>query len=62
LRLEVTDNGVDAVENFFNEGHHLSHLHLYKVAPALLSDLDEGVTRHVLHAIVRFCGENSAKS
>ena len=52
LRLKVTDDGVDVVENLVDEGHHLSHLHLDKMAPALLGDLDEGVTGHVLNTIV----------
>ena len=55
LGLEVTDDGVDVVEDLVDEGHHLAHLHLDKVSPALLGDLDEGVARHVLHAIVGLC-------
>lgn len=57
LGLEVTDDGVDVVEDLVDEGHHLAHLHLDKVAPALLGDLDEGVARHVLHAVVSLCQE-----
>lgn len=55
LRLEVTDDGVDVVEDLVNEGHHLTHLNLDKVTSTLLGNLDEGVTCHVLHAIVRLC-------
>lgn len=57
LGLEITDDGVDVVEDLVDEGHHLAHLHLDKVAPALLGDLDEGVARHVLHAVVSLCRE-----
>lgn len=52
LWLQVTDDGVDVVEDLVDEGHHLAHLNLDKMTPALLGDLDEGVTRHVLHAVV----------
>ncbi len=52
LRLEVTDDGVDVVQDLVYEGHHLSHLHLDEVAPALLGNLDEGVTSHVLNTIM----------
>lgn len=54
LGLQVTDDGVDVVEDLINEGHHLPHLHLHKMPPALLSDLNECVTRHVLHSIMGF--------
>jgi len=53
LRLQVADDGVDVVEDLVDEGHHLAHLDLDEVPPALLGDLDEGVARHVLHAVVR---------
>lgn len=52
LRLEVADDGVNVVEDFVDEGHHLSHLHLNKVAPALLGNLDERVTGHILNSIM----------
>lgn len=55
LRLQVTDDGVDVVEDLINKGHHLSHLDLDEMTPALLGDLDEGVTRHVLNTVVGFC-------
>lgn len=54
LGLEVTDDSVDVVEDLINEGHHLSHLHLDKMPPTLLSNLNERVTRHVLHSIMGF--------
>ena len=57
LWLQVADDGVDVVEDLVDEGHHLAHLNLNKMAPALLGDLDEGVTRHVLHAVVGLCVE-----
>jgi hypothetical protein len=52
LGLEVTDDGVDVVEDLVDEGHHLAHLHLDKMATALLGDLDESVTRHILYPIM----------
>lgn len=52
LWLEVTDDGVNVVEDLVDERHHLSHLHLDEVAPALLSDLDECVTGHILNSIM----------
>ena len=52
LGLQVTDDGVDVAQDLVYEGHHFAHLHLHKVAPALLGDLDEGVASHVLHAVV----------
>lgn len=54
LGLQVTDDGVDIVEDLINERHHLSHLNLHKMPPALLSDLNERVTCHVLNSIVGF--------
>ena len=62
LGLQVTDDGVDVAQDLVYEGHHLAHLHLHKVAPALLCDLDEGVARHVLHAIVGLCGQEEPKT
>lgn len=56
LRLQVADDGVYVIKDLVNEGHDLADLHLNKMPPALLSDLDEGVARHVLHAVVRLCG------
>lgn len=52
LRLQVTDDGVDVVQDLVNEGHHFSHLHLDKMTPALLGDLYESVTGHVLNTIM----------
>ena len=52
LRLKIADDGVDVAEQLVYEGHHLPHLDLYKLPPALLRNLDEGVTRHVLHSLV----------
>lgn len=62
LRLQVTDDGVDVVEDLINKGHHLSHLDLDEMTPTLLGDLDEGVTCHVLNTVVSFCvGETGNK-
>lgn len=61
LGLQVTDDGVDIVEDLINEGHHLSHLHLHEMPSALLSDLNECVTCHVLNSIVGFCEERTVK-
>lgn len=55
LWLQITDDGVDVAEDLVDEGHHLAHLNLDEMASALLGDLDEGVTRHVLHSIVGLC-------
>ena len=62
LGLQVTDDGVDVAQDFVYEGHHLAHLHLHKVAPALLCDLDECVARHVLHTVVGLCGPKEQKT
>ena len=55
LWLQITDDGVDAVEDFLNEGHDLPDLHLHKVTPAFLCDLDESVAGHVLYTIMGLC-------
>ena len=52
LRLKIADDGVDVAEELVYEGHHLPHLDLYKLPPALLRNLDESVARHVLHSLV----------
>jgi hypothetical protein len=54
LRLQITDDSVDAVEDFLNERHHLPDLHLYEVSSALLGNLDKSVACHVLNTIVGF--------
>ena len=52
LRLKIADDGVDVAEQLVYERHHFPHLDLYKLPPALLRNLDEGVARHVLHSLV----------
>ena len=52
LRLKIADDGVDVTEQLVDEGHHLPHLDLYKLPPALLRNLDESVASHVLHTLV----------
>lgn len=61
LRLKVTDDRVNVVEDLIDEGHHLSHLHLDKVAPTLLGNLNEGVARHVLNSIMGLCEGRTEK-
>lgn len=53
--LEVTDDSVDVIEDLIDEGHHLSNLYLDKVPSALLGNLDESVTGHVLDTIMGLC-------
>lgn len=55
LWLEVTDDSVDVIEDLIDEGHHLSNLYLDKVSSALLGNLDESVTGHVLDTIMGLC-------
>lgn len=55
LRLQVTNDGVDVVQNLIYKGHHLSHLNLHKMPAALLGYLDESITCHVLNAIMCLC-------
>lgn len=57
VRLEVTDDGPNVVQDLLNEWHHFERLHLDKMASALLCYLDECVTRHVLYTIVGFCAQ-----
>ena len=52
MRLKIADDGVDVAEQLVYERHHFPHLDLYKLPPALLRNLDEGVARHVLHPLV----------
>ncbi len=52
--LEVAYDGSDVVQNVFNERHHLQLLHLDKVSPTLLCNLNECVTCHVLYTVVGF--------
>lgn len=56
LRLQVADDGVNVIEDLVDEGHDLPDLHLNKMPPAFLGNLDERVACHVLHAVMRLCG------
>lgn len=58
LRLQVTNDSVDVIEDLVDEGHDLPDLHLNKMSPALLCNLDERVARHVLHTVMRLCETN----
>ena len=53
--LEVTDDGPDVVQDLLDVRHHLEWLHLDKMSPTLLGNLDKRVTRHVLDSIMSFC-------
>ncbi len=55
LRLQVTDDGVDAIENLLYKWHHLSDLHQNKMPSAFLCYFYEGVASHVLHSVMCFC-------
>ena len=58
LRLQVTDDSVDAVQYFIDERHQLTDLHLHEVTTAFLSYFDERVTGHVLNTVVCLCTTN----
>lgn len=55
LWLEVTNDGVDSIQNFFNEGHYFPFLNLHKMSSAFLCYLYERITGHVLNTIMGFC-------
>lgn len=54
VRLQVTHNGPDVVEDLFNERHDLQWLHLHKVPPTFLGNLDKRITRHILYTVMSF--------
>ena len=54
VRLQVTHNGTDVVEDLFNERHDLQWLNLHKVPPTFLGNLDKRITRHILYTIMSF--------
>jgi len=53
LGLEVRDDRGEGAEDLVDEGHYLPSLEDDKVPLALGGDLDKGVTRHVLHTLVK---------
>lgn len=55
LWLQVTDDGVNAIQYLINERHNLSDLNLNKMTTAFLRYFDERVTRHVLNTIMCLC-------
>ena len=55
LRLQVTDDSVDAVQNLINEWHYLPDLNLNKMTTAFLCYFYERVACHVLNTIVGLC-------
>ena len=57
LRLEIADDRVDVAEQLVDEGHHLPHLDLDELPPALLCNLDERIASHVLDTLVSLVHE-----
>ena len=58
LRLKVTYDCVDTMQNFLDKWHNLTNLNLNKVTTAFLCYFDECIACHVLNAIVCFCTNN----
>lgn len=54
LWLKVTDDCINIVQDFINKWHDLSHLNLNKMSAAFLCYFYEGITSHILDAIVGF--------
>lgn len=59
LWLKITNDWINWGQDFFNERHGLSNLHLHKLTSTLLSNLDKSVTCHVLDTIMCFWMEET---
>lgn len=61
LWLQIADDGREVVQDLLYEGLRFAELDYHEMTAALVSDLDERIAGHVLHALVRLY-KNAIKS